>query len=120
MHPKNHHRRDAIDSKTYIEIYSEEDATSYLTKVLTTNLRNEFSGRESQIRANFQGELSSEQAKNFLNTPDIYYAAAVMVQGGFYIGRGDVTQILRKIMKEGQNFPVVKDKIRLLLAGTYF
>eukprot|EP00347_Sterkiella_histriomuscorum_P012111 403369855 len=119
MQPKNHQRRDAIDSKHYMEIHNQEDATAYLTKILTSNLRNEFSGRESAVRASLQGALSSEQAILFLETPNIYYAAAVMVQSGFYLGRGDRSQIFQKIIKQGNQYAVIKEKIKILLSGHY-
>ena len=69
--------------------------------MLQANLRNEFSGRESQIRSALLGDLSSEQAKLFCEVPDVYYGAAVLVQNGFYVGRGDITEIIRKFMKYG-------------------
>lgn len=50
MEVKNAARREAVASKTYASIETNEDANKYLAKVLTRNLRNEFAGRESQIR----------------------------------------------------------------------
>lgn len=47
MHPKNHQRREAVASKQYVEILTESDATNYLSTMLSNNLKNEFSGKES-------------------------------------------------------------------------
>lgn len=47
MQPKNHQRRDAISSKAYIEIKNKQDAVTYLSKLLTSNLRNEIASKET-------------------------------------------------------------------------
>ena len=53
MHPKNSHRREAFTSGNYVELHTEALASDYLAKMLTSNLKNEFAGRESAIRAQF-------------------------------------------------------------------
>ena len=78
MHPKNHHRREDIEAKTYVIINNKDDACTYLARTLEKNLKNEFASRESAIRNKLQGAVSSEQAENFISAPDKYYAAAVM------------------------------------------
>jgi|688.fasta_scaffold139310_1 hypothetical protein len=35
MHPKNHHRTEAISSKEYKELRTEEEASAYLSHLLT-------------------------------------------------------------------------------------
>lgn len=57
---------------------------------------------------------SSESATLFLASPDIYYAAAVLVQGDFLIGRGDKTAILDEILRNGAAYPALKDKLTIL------
>ena len=61
MQPKNHHRRDAISSKVYSDIKTVDEANAYLSKIYQTNLKNEFSGRESAFRQQFLSQVSSEQ-----------------------------------------------------------
>lgn len=119
MHPKNHQRRESIDNKSYMPILSQEDAVNYLSKILGNNLKNEFSGRETAIRVRLQGAVSSEQAETFLSTPDKYYAAAVMILGDFVNGRGDIAQVVKMIISNGHEVEAVKEKLGLLLSGTY-
>ncbi len=120
MHPKNSHRREAITSGQYVELTTEAIASDYLSKILTQNLKIEFAGRESAIRSQFQLAASSKSAELFLETPDIYLAAAVMVQEGFYIGKGDSKAIVRGIVKNGQQYKAVKDKLKLIIMGSFF
>lgn len=101
MHPKNHQRRESIENKNYLPILSQADAENFLSKMLGTNLKNEFSGRETAIRVRLQGAVSSEQAETFLSTPDVYYAAAVMILGDFVNGRGDIPPVVKKIISDG-------------------
>jgi hypothetical protein len=101
MHPKNSHRRESIASKNYVEMITEQQASEYIAKILETNLKNEFATRETQLRGQFQQAASSKSATLFLETPDVYLAAAVMIQEGFSIGRGDTAPIYRGIIKSG-------------------
>ena len=43
-----------------------------------------------------------------------------MVQEGFYIGKGDSTAIVRGIVKNGNLYKVVKDKLKLIIMGSLF
>lgn len=47
MHPKNHQRREGVTSKVYVQINNKQDATTYLSKVLSFNLRNEIASKET-------------------------------------------------------------------------
>lgn len=49
MHPKNANRVEAIKSGLYKELRSLDDANSFLSEILTTNLKNEVMAIESEI-----------------------------------------------------------------------
>ena len=119
MHPKNSHRREAVASNQYVDFKSEDDAAQYFNKLLSTNLQFEFAGRETAIRSELQSAQSYMSANLFIEAPDIYYAAAVMVQLKLYIGKGDIRNILRMLVKT-QNAVATKDKLMLLQMGTFF
>lgn len=120
MQPKNHQRREAVTQKIYVEVNDREIATKYLTNILTSNLRNEISGRESQIISSLQQSLSSETASLFYQAPNIYLAAAVLKCHDFFNGRGDVSQVLRMFKKSKEVLPFPKEKLQLLQMGTFF
>ena len=119
MQPKNAHRRDAIAAKTYREIVTQDDATAYLMHLLLSNLQIEFAGREGVIRQEIQAMIAAKGATLFLAAPDIYYAAAVMVVQGFYLGKGDRTQIIMMIVKRAGECKAVRGKLVLLQKGMY-
>lgn len=91
-----------------------------MSKILSTNLKNEFSGRESQIRSALAGAASSQQSELFISAPNIYLAVAVLLQGSFYVGRGDVVSVINRICSEGDKHPVMKEKLRLIVHGKAF
>ena len=114
FHPKNNQRTDAIkNSKNYVEIWTTKDAVDFLSKTLSQNLKQEFSSRETAIRQSMQSDLASEAASLFINAPDIYYAAAVMIMLQFYMGRGDRSQILNAIFTTPQ-VQALKEKLQLI------
>lgn len=43
-----------------------------------------------------------------------------MVQEGFFIGKGDATAIVKGIIKNGNQYKVVKDKLKLIIMGSFF
>jgi len=49
QHPKNAHRVEAIKSGLYKELRSDQDATQFLSSILTIHLKNEINGIESEI-----------------------------------------------------------------------
>jgi len=49
MHPKNANRVEAIKGGLYKELRSLDDANSFFSDILTTNLRNEVMAIESEI-----------------------------------------------------------------------
>lgn len=53
MQPQNTKRREAIASKNYYTLRSEEEAHTYFSDMLSQNLKLELAGRESAIRASF-------------------------------------------------------------------
>lgn len=52
--PKNHHRTEAIQSKEYVEILTEDQATQFLNSMLRQNLQNEVLSVETKILAELQ------------------------------------------------------------------
>jgi hypothetical protein len=53
MQPQNSKRREAITSKNYYALRTEEEAHTYFSDMLSQNLKLELAGRESTIRASF-------------------------------------------------------------------
>jgi hypothetical protein len=90
-----------------------------LTQILSVNLKNELAGRESSIRNEFLGTQAQAGADTFLQAPDIYYAAAVLLNENLKIGDGDRTTILHTIMKKPNSCLAIKDKLILLQKVKY-
>jgi hypothetical protein len=63
--------------------------------------------------------VSKEQAYLFLEAPDIYYAAAIMHDCRFVHGKGDRTVILDLVLKNGEKYPAIKEKLIILQSGTF-
>ena len=63
--------------------------------------------------------LASKGANLFIEAPDKYFAAAVMSIQGFYIGKGDRTQIIHSMMKMGTKCRAIKEKLILIQHGTF-
>ena len=118
-HPKNSQRREAITSKTYSQLATPEEADHYLHNLLLQNLKLEIQGRETQIKVSFAQAASSQSASIFLDAPDKYYAAAVLLQEGFFVGKGDRTRIIHMIKKAGGFCKAIKEKLQLLQMSTY-
>jgi hypothetical protein len=53
MQPQNSKRREAISSKNYYALRTEEEAHTYFSDMLSQNLKLELAGRESTMRACF-------------------------------------------------------------------
>lgn len=114
LHPKNSNRRDAIDTHSYIAIANHEQAVEFLSRTLLTNLKNDLSGKETQIRTTLLSAQSMQSAEVFLNAPDIYFAASILLNDKLLIGSGDRTRIIHTIRKAGSKCLVIKDKLILL------
>ena len=54
-----------------------------------------------------------------MEAPDIYYAAAVMVQQKIYVGKGDTTAIIDGFI-QGTRSSAIKDKLLLLQMGRFY
>jgi len=99
LHPKNSHRREAIESHSYVAIMNLEQARTVLTQILSTNMKNELAGRETAVRTELLSAKSQMSANTFLIAPDIYFSAAVLLNEKLLIGSGDRTRILYTIKK---------------------
>ena len=53
MHPKNSNRREAIQSKKYIEFMNVDQAHNYIDDIIRTNLTNELRQAESSVMEAF-------------------------------------------------------------------
>lgn len=79
MHPKNSQRREAIEEKSYLEIRTSDDAISFFKRVLSMNFKNELATRETQFRVKIGSAKASNFAEAFLQAPNKYYAAAILM-----------------------------------------
>lgn len=78
MHPKNHNRTEAIASKTYIEILTEEQAVSYLNGLLQHNITIVLMAEETKILSKLQAEAQSQGITDLIEAPDVYYMIAIL------------------------------------------
>jgi len=121
MHPKNSNRVDAIAKEEYVVIRTRADADNFLGGLLKKHLQNEMSSIEGEVQAQFQSLASEEDVKLFLEAPDIYYAAAVLTQQPFYIGKGDRNTFFKVVLNS--NPKKIKDlgkKLRMLTQQKIF
>lgn len=77
-------------------------------------MKNELAGRESAVRAELLSAKSQMSADTFLLAPDIYFAAAVLLNDSLKIGNGDRTTIINTIKKQAHKCLAIKDKLILL------
>jgi len=89
MHPKNANRVEAIKSGIYKDLRSVDDATQFLSQVLTTHLRNEIMTVETEIIKEQESLQRMEDIKIIFESPDVFIAAAALITKSFYIGKGD-------------------------------
>jgi hypothetical protein len=54
QHPKNHHRTEAVQSKEYKELLTDDQADEFLSNLLKSNLLNELMAVETKILAELQ------------------------------------------------------------------
>ena len=78
LHPKNHNRTEAIASKTYVEIRTEEQAVSYLNGLLQHNLNIVLLAEETKIMSKLQAEAQSQGISALIEAPDVYYMIAML------------------------------------------
>ena len=78
MHPKNSQRVESIKAGEYKEIKTQEQAEEYLADVLRKNMRTELQGIESEVKAQFDSLASAKDLDMIINSPDAFYAAAVL------------------------------------------
>lgn len=117
MHPKNFHRREAVTAKTYVEITNQEVATQYINSMLTKNLKLEFYGKESAMRTEARDAVSYQSNSLFVEAPDVYYAAAILVSTRKM--ESDQYDIISQLCDGEGMIPSVKEKLKLLQMSTY-
>lgn len=78
MHPKNHHRTEAVSSKEYKLIKTEEEAFAYLSNLLSYNLNMHLLGVESEVVNKYKQQASDASLSLLLHAPDVYYMMAIL------------------------------------------
>lgn len=119
MHPKNHHRREAVAAKQYHALLSPEEAQHYLAQMLQQNLRMEMAGKESAIREDYIKQNAANSGSLFLDAPDIYYSAAVLIQEGLKIGDGGRTSLIYMMMKQAKKCKDIVGKLQIIQKTTF-
>ena len=119
MHPKNHHRREAVTAKQYHALLNLEEAQNYLGNMLIQNLRMEMAGKESAIREDYIKQNAANSGSLFLGAPDIYYSAAVLIQEGLKIGDGGRTSLIYLMMKQAKKCKSIIGKLQIIQKTTF-
>ncbi len=79
MHPKNANRVEAIKGGLYKEMRSLDDANSFFSEILTTNLKNEVMAIESEILKEQESLQRMEDVKIVFESPDVFIAASALI-----------------------------------------
>jgi len=85
-HPKNHHRTEAIQNKSYIELLTHGAACEYMNNLLQTNLLISVLAVETEILAKLQAEAQSQGISQLISAPDVYYMLAMLNSGAISNG----------------------------------
>lgn len=94
-----------------------EDADAFLTELLDVNMKTEMLGIESEVQNEIASLQQMEDVNMVLSAPDVYHAAAVLIQQKFFIGRGDRTAFFKVILSsDPKMFPDIARKIKLVTA----
>lgn len=62
---------------------------------------------------------TKQAAENFVLSPDIYIAAAVMVVNRLFQGKGDLQRIWDAIIMKSNVCPILTEKLKLIRSGTF-
>lgn len=114
LHYKNFNRRSALANGTYVDPYSQEQATKFIKRRVQKAIDNLKSRGMTQIDQEFEKSSSEVNAKAFAMTTDLNEAAGALM--GTYIGRNISTFTDALSYYDS---PHVKEKLMMLLNGTY-
>lgn len=121
MHPKNANRVEAIKSGVYKELRTVDDATQFLSNILSTNLRNEIMAIDTEIIREQESLQRMQDIKIVFESPDVFIAAAALISQSFYIGKGDRNAFFEVIIASDPNkIPDLFRKLMLVTKSDYF
>ena len=98
LHPKNHHRTEAIKSNQYVVVTSDQDAHNFLAQLLSDNLTKSLLSAESTVKDEQAKLLQASGISTIINAPDVYLAAAAFSSSDLYIGKGDRQAFINEIL----------------------
>ncbi len=79
----------------------------------------EMSGKESALREDYIKQHAANSGTLFLDAPDIYYSAAVLIQDGLKIGDGSRTNLIYMMMKQAKKCKAIVAKLQIIQKGTF-
>ena len=95
LHPTARNRREAIESKRYVEIYTKEDAEKYLKEAYRGLICLEISGEESKILMKENEMMYTNISERSLFVKDIPEFAEMVT--GLMVGDGGVANLIKKM-----------------------
>ena len=109
LHPNNKARRESIESKTYVEIVTRDDADEYLRRTYRSLLELEISGEETRIIMVQNAHLYSNISDMSLVIRDMYAFAEII--RGLKVGDGGVISLIKAMEKKSSLSAYSKLKI---------
>lgn len=120
MQSKNSVRVAAIENGSHKQIQTGEDAESFLSQVLEANLDTEILSIERECKSIQEQLLQKASIKLVLEAPDVYLAAAVMIQESFFNGKGDRAAFIEAVMQtDPSKIPDLARKLTLITTGQF-
>lgn len=112
LQAKNSQRKDAIANNSYVQIANTADSQKLLTAILNEILKNKLLARTKVLTADAQRTLSNRGLNLFLQAPDFYHAAAVLVSSKLRFT--DRNKLFEEIIEKGSTCAAFKEKLKLL------
>ena len=82
-------------------------------------MTNELNSKKSEILNLFKKDSANQQVELFIEAPDIYLAATIMIQSNFSEGKGDLTRIIKTIIANPTSCPSLIEKLKILKSGKF-
>lgn len=121
MHPKNSNRTEAVKSGSYQELMTHDEGRKFLVQLLSHNLKQELMGVESAAKAQVASLQQMQDVKLILEAPDVYHAAAVLIQQNFYNGKGDRTALIEVVLNtDPKTIPDLARKLKLITQSEFY
>lgn len=118
QHNKNSDRVKAIEEKRYVEFLNMDQALKFLKETLAGKLKQNLLSLESALIKDIDSKKADVLVERILQAPDMFYAAALMIQNKLFCGKGDLKKFVDILGKRrSSEYKDIANKLVLLKTG---